>query len=701
FALITVLHFGTISFGLYTYGELKFCNKEFPHKLWLIVTKLDVIGVIEDEETFGKLCDEDSIRLLLLLALDVIFIGWLLTCPMDDTLSQLVENLEAWNAFSWGEHIWTHLYDEIKNVIEKHSDEHYFGLKKDRSFINKWLKDRVISELNVHLFKLETVIQVLARERNDEVMRRLQFNEDFPSMSHDFYDSLNILFHDLIDPHDSDEDIANELRLCLKDEEMMRLEQEKIIIEEKRFRLKEAKRLRLEEEKMLHIAEVNKKKRHEFMNSTHVKSILAKLTPSKRNDVDSVTGKANAKDTVRGVSRVGLTRTKPDKAYKVRSKEDDVSRISTSIFVTNFPYLFSAKELFHSCKQYGHVVNTFIPSKRSKAEKRFGFVRFINVFNVERLVNNLCTIWVDRFKFHANIARFHRAPLNGNKFQEKKDVGINRSGTNVPSKDVGVTGTGKSYVHVVKGYNMSRTMECDSILAIVLDDDCLYSKDLSKSLLVLLKFPSTKSKELFHENVRVGSWFSVLRQAPIDFTPEGRIVWVEIEGIPFKLWSGNTFKRIAAKWGGTIGFIFRGKVFWIRAKEVHGWVPNFLDDSDDEDQSDDDFKDGDPKVQDVGSCGDDSDVAEVPETLFEEYTGHKEKQSEDPFGFTPNNDTNEVCMNEENVRSVNDDNPQNCNVDEIQTGQEGNSANKGSKVDVSESVCSGHFKNSEAPRTED
>nr|GEY79211.1 glucose-methanol-choline oxidoreductase, FAD/NAD(P)-binding domain protein [Tanacetum cinerariifolium] len=383
-----------------------------------------------------------------------------------------------------------------------------------------------------------------------------------------------------------------------------------------------------------------------------------------------------------------------------RSKEDDVSRISTSRFITNFPDSFSAKDLFHSCKQYGHV-DTFIPSKRSKAEKRFGFVRFIIVFNVERLVNNLCTIWVDRFKFHANIARFHRAPLNSNKFQEKKDVGINRSGTNVPSKDVGVTGIGKSYVHVVKGNNMSGTMECDSIPAIVLDDECLYSKDLSKSLLgrvkefaslsnlkkalmnegfvdikiqymgelwVLLEFLSTKSKELFHKNVEVGSWFSVLRQASIDFTPEGRIVWVEIKGILFKLWSVNTFKRIAAKWGELLDVddqeemcfyskrfcrytksgmntfenfkvIFRGKVFWIRAKEVPGWVPDFLNDSDDEDQSDDGFKDGDPKVQDVGSYGDDSDVAEV-----------------------------------------------------------GNNANKGSKVDVSESVCSGHFKKSEAPR---
>ncbi|GJV31493.1 hypothetical protein Tco_1391893 [Tanacetum coccineum] len=36
-----------------------------------------------------------------------------------------------------------------------------------------------------------------------------------------------------------------------------------------------------------------------------------------------------------------------------RSKEDDVSKISTSIFVTNFPDSFSAKD-FSSFMQYGH-----------------------------------------------------------------------------------------------------------------------------------------------------------------------------------------------------------------------------------------------------------------------------------------------------------------------------------------------------------
>ncbi|GJZ71133.1 phospholipase-like protein [Tanacetum coccineum] len=204
FALITSLPFGTVNFGLYTSSELKFRNRVFPHKLGLSVTNLHVIGVIEDEETFRKLCDQDSTRLCLILALEVIFMGRLLTCLVDDTLFRMVENLEDLNCFPWGEHIWTHLYDKIKNVIKNHSDEHYFEMKKDRMYVPTYT-------LSGFVF----AFQVLARERNEEY-GVLQFNEEFSSLGH-------------------------ELRLCLEDEERMRLEQEKNIIEEQRFRVEEAK----------------------------------------------------------------------------------------------------------------------------------------------------------------------------------------------------------------------------------------------------------------------------------------------------------------------------------------------------------------------------------------------------------------------------------------------------------------------------
>ncbi|GJV60664.1 nucleotide-binding alpha-beta plait domain-containing protein [Tanacetum coccineum] len=170
-----------------------------------------------------------------------------------------------------------------------------------------------------------------------------------------------------------------------------------------------------------------------------------------------------------------------------RSKEDDVAKISTSIFVSNFPDSVSAKDMFHSCKQYGHVVDSFIPMKRLKDGKRFGFVRFINVFNVERLVNNLCTIWLNRCKLHANIARFNRDQKNGNKYKtanQKKHEGRKNTFYD-PSKEAGTFDSRNSFVNVLKGTNMVK--ETDSSPVIVLEEDCLNSKDLSNSLIGRVK----------------------------------------------------------------------------------------------------------------------------------------------------------------------------------------------------------------------
>nr|GFC17597.1 nucleotide-binding alpha-beta plait domain-containing protein [Tanacetum cinerariifolium] len=152
-----------------------------------------------------------------------------------------------------------------------------------------------------------------------------------------------------------------------------------------------------------------------------------------------------------------------------RSKENDVSEISTSIFVTNFSENFSAKDLFHSCKVYGHVVDSFIPVKKTNGGKRFGFVRFINVFNVDRLVNNLCTIWVGRFKLHANVARFQRTPIHVNKSQEKSDVRSSNNGVKVTRVFEGHTTNNRSFAHVLKG---NKELETESNPAIMLDDDC-------------------------------------------------------------------------------------------------------------------------------------------------------------------------------------------------------------------------------------
>nr|GEZ71053.1 RNA-directed DNA polymerase, eukaryota [Tanacetum cinerariifolium] len=227
-----------------------------------------------------------------------------------------------------------------------------------------------------------------------------------------------------------------------------------------------------------------------------------------------------------------------------RTKEDDVYKIFTSVFITNFPESCLAKELFQSCKQYGHVLDTFIPNKRSKTGRRF-----------------------------------HRTPLNEKKSITKKTCRV--------KKDTRVNEVGNTYVHVVKGQMQPENKESKATPALVLSDECLLSKDLSKSL-----FGRVKQFALL-ANIRKA----------------------------------------------------------IRSKETPGWVPDFMEENNDEEQNDD----GGFNVHESGSCGGDSDVEGVLETIFEE------KEVNNTFS---------------------------CKC-----------TKKNSKEDVSNSVCSGHFKTSMVPRT--
>ncbi|GKD47166.1 zinc finger, PHD-type containing protein, partial [Tanacetum coccineum] len=101
----------------------------------------------------------------------VIFMGRLFTCPVDDTLFRLVESLEDWNCFPWGEHIWTHLYDQIQNVIEKHSDEYYFGMKRDQMFGSlSHLKDAIVGGLKIQMLYQEQLVGRKSRSLTDLIV---------------------------------------------------------------------------------------------------------------------------------------------------------------------------------------------------------------------------------------------------------------------------------------------------------------------------------------------------------------------------------------------------------------------------------------------------------------------------------------------------------------------------------------------------
>ncbi|GJS83275.1 hypothetical protein Tco_0749816 [Tanacetum coccineum] len=99
---------------------------------------------------------------------------------------------------------------------------------------------------------------------------------------------------------------------------------------------------------------------------------------------------------------------------------------------------------------------------------------------------------------------------------------------------------------------------------------------------VMIEFQTEASKEKFKANMGIGSWFSQLEQDSNLFHIDKRVTWVDIKGIPLKLVENilESFKIIT-----------QGKVFWVRAKEVSGWIHDFVEDDKEESDTDDEIRD--------------------------------------------------------------------------------------------------------------
>nr|GEV22983.1 RNA-directed DNA polymerase, eukaryota [Tanacetum cinerariifolium] len=252
-------------------------------------------------------------------------------------------------------------------------------------------------------------------------------------------------------------------------------------------------------------------------------------------------------------------------------------KISHSVYITNFPDNVNSRDLWRECSVYGTVVDVFIPFKKSKAGKRFAFVRFIKVFNLDRLVKNLCTLWIGKYHLFANQVRYDRPhkssvhksnfpPLNGmNKVQRPRDKSLG-------SKQV-KEGMG-SYISVVNGTSppVYPGSLISSAPALVLNDVCIVERDFSRCVMgkvkdfdsipnlqsiladegfenanlsylgglwVMFEFDKVESKTKMMNHIGINSWFQVIQEVIQDFVSKER------------------------------------KVYMVRAKELFTWNPTF------------------------------------------------------------------------------------------------------------------------------
>ncbi|GJW84461.1 RNA-directed DNA polymerase, eukaryota [Tanacetum coccineum] len=219
------------------------------------------------------------------------------------------------------------------------------------------------------------------------------------------------------------------------------------------------------------------------------------------------------------------------------SKEDLTQKISTSVFVTNFPDHCTAHDFWNVCLAYGKVVDVYIPFKKSKAGKKFAFVRFLKVDNLERLIGNLCTLWIGRFCLQANPVRFQREFRAPNSLPKKGEL---RGGYQVI----------RFYLSCV-AFEKIKDINALSNLYVILNNEGFDNVKLSYlgGFWVLIDTGSIASKEKLIKHVGVLSWFSEIGPANNSFVSDVRLVWISIEGLPICAWNKNALAKIVSSWG--------------------------------------------------------------------------------------------------------------------------------------------------------
>ncbi|GJY72563.1 hypothetical protein Tco_0476266 [Tanacetum coccineum] len=90
--------------------------------------------VFQHQQTLVNMLDDDAVRLCLLITSELVFMGKEKMNFLTKHIMWLVDDLDAWNAFHWGEYMWEKFYNRTVNVVSRHTEHHLPQLKKNPNF---------------------------------------------------------------------------------------------------------------------------------------------------------------------------------------------------------------------------------------------------------------------------------------------------------------------------------------------------------------------------------------------------------------------------------------------------------------------------------------------------------------------------------------------------------------------------------------
>ncbi|GKV15204.1 hypothetical protein SLEP1_g26006 [Rubroshorea leprosula] len=287
----------------------------------------------------------------------------------------------------------------------------------------------------------------------------------------------------------------------------------------------------------------------------------------------------------------------------------DIAQIvggSTSFFFYNFPEEMEAKFLWNSFQMHGKVVDVYLPSKRDRRGKRYGFVRLTGVKDVIQMERRLNEIWIGSYKMRVKIAndRQRKEP------KSKKVQGVFKAKGSACSM-YRLVQPGHSYAQAVKGQGIrtdnvleqlqekvyEAVQEKEGVKAGMQENSEVEKTEetiefnptgeelqwLEGGMVAVVRSMAMVSEIQEHMDADGGSisltpiggrrvlltekvagvlsdymklnqelfglWFEAIKPWEMDPEERSRMMWLRISGVPLKAWSERCFQRI----GETIG----------------------------------------------------------------------------------------------------------------------------------------------------
>ncbi|KAK2434687.1 heterogeneous nuclear ribonucleoprotein [Trifolium repens] len=243
--------------------------------------------------------------------------------------------------------------------------------------------------------------------------------------------------------------------------------------------------------------------------------------------------------------------------------------VATSFYISNFPNDATSNDLGKLFVKYGKVGEVYIPKKLDKRGRRFGFVKFLEVSDEEKLSDSMADVWLGSFKLWVNRSRFSRTapkevvppgitsqrslveePFVGRSFR----TALVSGGSSLVSQAMKVP-VNESFCKELKGSVVGTLANEKDVRRI---QTTLFMEGFRGIVvtpmggnMVLLRSPveDDVGRFLRSKNECIPYYFSSLKPWNPGMIAVQREVWVQVYGIPLHIWGDELFKTVGNKLG--------------------------------------------------------------------------------------------------------------------------------------------------------